>query len=241
MVSDFHRPTRFPPAMFDSYLGAEDPAHLSRVAHDTAAALLARVREDPDPEVIARLVAYTDEHGIDAIAELWSHASAKSLPGALWRVYLLRALIRQDPRGQALAFQRGTEVSHTIDQVVAGAAIPAGPGEVVELADRILHGLFTGDFAVALDRAAAFARVSRRVREPGRRRRCRRHDASRSLDRAHHPRAAPHPARRRVRLVRATLASRRARLIDRPDRRPFDSLGNAEGVDLVYTCRGRPQ
>ena len=160
MASDFHRPTRFPPAMFDSYLGAEDPAHLSRVAHDTAAALLARVREDPDPEVIARLVAYTDEHGIDAIAELWSHASAKSLPGALWRVYLLCALIRQDPRGQALAFQRGTEVSHTIDQVVAGAAIPAGPDEVVELADRILHGLFTGDFAVALDRAAAFARVS---------------------------------------------------------------------------------
>ncbi|AWB96096.1 DNA-directed RNA polymerase subunit beta [Agromyces badenianii] len=160
MASDFTRPTKFPPGMFEAFQGAEDPAHLSRVAHDTAAALLSRVRADPDPEVVARLVSYTDEHGIDAIAELWSRASAKSLPGALWRVYLLRTLIRQDPRSMSLAFQRGSEVSRTIDQVVAGAAIPAGPDEVRELADRILHGLFTGDFAVALERAAAFARVS---------------------------------------------------------------------------------
>lgn len=159
MAADFHRPTRFPPGMFEGFLGAEDPAHLSRVAHDTAAALLSRVRSDPDPAVVARLVSYTDEHGIDAIAELWSQASAKSLPGALWRVYLLRALIRQDPLGVSLGFQRGTEVSHTIDQVVAGAPIPAGPTEVQELADQILRGLFGGDFAVALERAAAFARV----------------------------------------------------------------------------------
>lgn len=159
MASDFHRPTRFPPGMFEGFLGAEDPAHLSRVAHDTAAALLSRVRSDPDPAVVARLVSYTDEHGIDAIAELWSQASAKSLPGALWRVYLLRTLIRQDPLGISLAFQRGTEVSHTIDQVVAGAPVPAGPAEVRELADQILRGLFGGDFAVALERAAAFARV----------------------------------------------------------------------------------
>ncbi|MBT2518674.1 hypothetical protein J7E29_14605 [Streptomyces sp. ISL-90] len=160
MASDYHRPTRFPPGMFEGFLGGEDPARLSGVAHETAAAILSRVRADPDPEVVERLVHYTDEHGIDSIAELWSQASAKSLPGALWRVYLLRALIRQDPLGSSLAFQRGTEVSHTIDQVVAGAPVPAGPDEVRELADRILHGLFTGDFAVALDRAAAFARVS---------------------------------------------------------------------------------
>ncbi len=145
--------------MFEGFLGAEDPAHVSRVAHDTAAALLSRVRSDPDPAVVARLVTFTDEHGIDAIAELWSQASPKSLPGALWRVYLLRTLIRQDPLGVSLAFQRGTEVSHTIDQVVAGAPIPAGPTEVRELADQILRGLFGGDFAVALERAAAFARV----------------------------------------------------------------------------------
>jgi hypothetical protein len=43
---------------------------------------------------------------------------------------------------------------------VAGAPTPAGPGEIDELADRILRGLFEGDFAIALDRAAAFCRVA---------------------------------------------------------------------------------
>ncbi|QAY73279.1 DNA-directed RNA polymerase subunit beta [Agromyces protaetiae] len=160
MAADYHRPTRFPPGMFEAYQGAADPAQVSRVAHDTAAALLARVRENPDPEIVERLVSYTDSHGIDTIAELWAQASPKSLPGALWRLYLLRTLIRQDPRGIALAFQRGSEVSHTIDQVVAGAAIPTGPDEVRELADTILHGVFAGDFAVALERASAFCRVT---------------------------------------------------------------------------------
>jgi hypothetical protein len=38
--------------------------------------------------------------------------------------------------------------------------MPTGPAEITELADRILRGIFEGDFAIALDRAAAFCRVS---------------------------------------------------------------------------------
>lgn len=159
MAADYHRPTKLPPGMFEDFVGGADPAQLSRAAHDTAAALLARVRADPDPEIVARLIDYTDRHGIDAIAELWSRSSAKSLPGALWRIYLLRTLIGQDAEMLSLAYRRGTDVSRTIDQVVAGAAAPAGPPEVRDVADRVLHGAFTGDFAIALDRAAAFARV----------------------------------------------------------------------------------
>ncbi|MWB99480.1 DNA-directed RNA polymerase subunit beta [Agromyces seonyuensis] len=155
----FPRPVKFTPGRFAAFVGSEDPANINRIAHETAVALLARVRTDPDPEVVGRLVRYTDEHGIDEIAELWSQAAARSLPGALWRLYLLRTLITQDPEGIAFAFRRGTEVSTTIDEVVAGAAAPTGPSEVVELADRILHGVFAGDFATALDRAAAFCRV----------------------------------------------------------------------------------
>jgi hypothetical protein len=43
---------------------------------------------------------------------------------------------------------------------VAGAPSPTGPQEIVELADQILRGVFDGDFALALDRAAAFCRVA---------------------------------------------------------------------------------
>lgn len=159
MADDFHKPTQYSGDKFDTYEGGEDPAQILRVAHDTAHALLNRARETDDPGVIDRLVAYTDANGLDALAELWARSSPRSLPGALWRIYLMRLVIRQDPTGTSFLFQRGTEVLATIDALVAGAAVPTGPDEITELADQILRGLFRGDFAIALDRAAAFGRI----------------------------------------------------------------------------------
>ena len=159
MSSEFRKPALFGGSEFESFKGGEDPAHISRLAHDTASALLGRVREDPDPALITRLIEYTDTHGIDAIAELWSRGAAHSLPGAMWRIYLLRALIRQDPVESSYLFQRGVDLAITIDPIVAGAPAPTGPAEITELADQILRGIFEGDFAVALDRAAAFCRL----------------------------------------------------------------------------------
>jgi hypothetical protein len=160
MAERFPRPVRFAGYQFEAMQGGADPAAISRLAHETANALLARVRAEPDPEIVDRLVRFTDENGIDAIAELWSRATARSLPGTLWRIYLLRTMIRSDAVAGSLFFQRGIEVSRTIDPVVAGAPDPAGPEEVLDLADQILRGVFTGDLAIALDRAAAFCRVS---------------------------------------------------------------------------------
>lgn len=160
MNEQFHKPTQFSGSKFEEFEGGMDPAHISRVAHETAQALLSRVRGNPDPDVVERLVAYTDEQGIDAVAELWARASARSLPGALWRMYLLRVVIRQNPSDMSLLFHRGSEAAASIDHVVAGATEPAGPTEIVQLADQILRGLFQGDFAIALERAAAFCRLA---------------------------------------------------------------------------------
>lgn len=159
VTDDFRKPVLFGSSAFESFQGGDDPAQISRVAHETANALINRVRETPDEQIVQRLVAFTDEHGIDAIAELWSRSAPRSLPGSLWRLYLLRALIRQDPEQTSFTFTRGTDLLRTIDAVVAGAETPTGPKEVTDLADRILRGVFTGDFAVALDRAAAFCRI----------------------------------------------------------------------------------
>ncbi|MFD1721372.1 DNA-directed RNA polymerase subunit beta [Amnibacterium endophyticum] len=160
MPSEFHRPVRVPSAHFEFVQGGEDPALLVRTAHETAQALVSRVRADPDPEVVERLVAFAEREGIDAVAELWSRASALSLPGALWRLYLLREMIRRDPQLTALAFDRGVQRLRSIDPVVAGAPTPAGPEELLAVADEILRGVFEGDLTVALDRAAAFCRVT---------------------------------------------------------------------------------
>jgi hypothetical protein len=160
MASDFHKPALFRAGEFEALTGGDDPASVMRAAHQSAHLLVSRARESADPAVVDRLVTYTDDHGIDALAVLWARSSAFSLPGALWRIYLVRVLIRQDPDGVALLFQRGTEVLGTIDPVVAGAPLPAGPHEITQLADRILRGAFDGDFAIALERAAAFWRVT---------------------------------------------------------------------------------
>ncbi len=159
-MAEFNKPALFGGNEFDAFGGGDDPAAILRAAHDSASKLLSRARDAGDPAVVDRLVTYTDEHGLDALAELWARSSPHSLPGALWRIYLVRVLIRQDPDGVALLFQRGTDVLPTIDPVVAGAPLPAGPAEITELADTILRGAFEGDFAIALERAAAFCRVT---------------------------------------------------------------------------------
>lgn len=99
-------------------------------------------------------------HGIDDLAELWSRAPARSLPGALWRLYLLQAMIHDDAQTAALLYDRGRSSLSSIDEVVAGAPAPAGPDELVALIDTIMRGLFEGDFAIALERAAAFCRIT---------------------------------------------------------------------------------
>lgn len=160
MSDHFRKPALFEGHQFEAFAGSADPAAVMRVAHETAHALLSRARASDDPDVVERLVHYTDEHGVDALAELWARSGPHTLPGALWRLYLVRLLIHQDAAGVSLLFQRGTEVLATIDALVAGAPTPAGPEEITELADRILRGVFVGDFGLALDRAAAFCRVT---------------------------------------------------------------------------------
>jgi len=145
--------------MFDHLFDGVDPAETSRVAHTTAQALLARVREDPEAGVLDRLIEFTTTHGIDTVADLWAQAPARSLPGALWRLYLLQTMVRQDPHTASLLYERGRHELRSVDPVVAGAPNPAGPAELVDLADTILRGVFRGDFATALTRAASFSRV----------------------------------------------------------------------------------
>ena len=49
-------------AAFDNFVGEGDPALRLQVAHDTAGALLARVREGADPVVVERLVSFGTRH-----------------------------------------------------------------------------------------------------------------------------------------------------------------------------------
>src|SRR4029079_12949147 len=77
--------------------GGYDPALRNEAAHTTAAALVHQGRANTDPEVVARLVSLVEREGLDVVAALWSDSPADSLPGALWRLYVLREWVRRDP------------------------------------------------------------------------------------------------------------------------------------------------
>ncbi|HWS51459.1 MAG TPA: DNA-directed RNA polymerase subunit beta [Microbacterium sp.] len=159
MPEQHSRPVRRPTAAFDNLVGAHDPVEQTRAAHATASALLTRVRADESGVSAERLISFTAEHGIDDIAELWSKAPSRTLPGALWRLYVVQLAIHSDPQTAALLYERGRVELPSADAVIAGAPVPANPEELVALIDTILRGAFRGDFAVALERAAAFCRV----------------------------------------------------------------------------------
>jgi hypothetical protein len=156
---NFHRPALFEGHEFAAFQGSADPAEVSALAHETATLLLAHVKNAP-AEVVDRAIELTDENGLDIAAELWSKTSAHSLPGSLWRLYLMRAYIRQQPEYTSDVYTRGASALHTADPVVAGVAAPTGPDEIRALADQILRGAFEGNFGLALQRTAAFCRVS---------------------------------------------------------------------------------
>ncbi|KQS73628.1 hypothetical protein [Modestobacter sp. Leaf380] len=142
----------------DHLAGEVDPIATAEAARGVAYALVDRARVTDDPEVTRRLVTLADDEGLDELAELWADSPAVSLPGSLWRLYLLRAWVQRDPVAAARQFEagRGRVLPR---EVVAGLADPPGPDGVRDLADAVLTGVFEGDLDVALDRAAAFCWV----------------------------------------------------------------------------------
>jgi hypothetical protein len=113
-----------------------------------------------------RLVGLADVVGIDTLAELWRDCDPVSLPGALWVLYLLRQWCRSCP-DEVVRLWRDGEPYATPDAVVAGAGPHPDADAMSLLADSILAGAYGGDFAVALDRAAAFFRVVAAGRREG--------------------------------------------------------------------------
>lgn len=153
------RPIHFGPDAMEAHGGTTPgPAELTEIAHQTAAVIVGTGRAAHDPEVTGRLIALVDDLGLSTIADLWSGRPARSLPGVLWRLYVLREWVRRSPEAASREYAAGMQLTD-VNHVVAGVAVPPGPDEVRELADLILAGVFEGDFAIALERAAAFCAV----------------------------------------------------------------------------------
>lgn len=151
------RPVLRDSAGLDVLAGGTDPVAQLHAAHETAAVLLGVGRAGSDPEVTKRLMSVVEEVGITTLADLWATRPARSLPGVLYRLYIMREWVIADLGAATREYAAGVHYSEP-NHAVAGAD-PTGPDEVRSVIDDILRGVFDGDFAIAMERAAAFARV----------------------------------------------------------------------------------
>ena len=144
--------------LFESLPSLHDPAALAEVAHRTATVLVRGAQNSDDEKVAERVMKLADDYGLDQLADLWSDSPADSLPGTLWRLYLLRSWVHSHAETVAREYAAGRQHAE-VHAVVAGVADPPGPTEVRDMVDAVLRGVADGDFATTLDRASAFARI----------------------------------------------------------------------------------
>ncbi|MDQ3383717.1 MAG: hypothetical protein M3519_08035, partial [Actinomycetota bacterium] len=153
-----HRPAPVDPQRMDIPSSGSDPAEVTETAHRTAEVLVGAGRASDDPELTRRLVGLVRELGLSTVAEMWADRPARSLPGALWRLYLLHEWVQRQPVEVGRAFTAGSRHAE-VYRVIAGVSEPPGPEDLRTMTDQILTGVFDGDLADALERAAAFCHV----------------------------------------------------------------------------------
>lgn len=155
----FHKPIPVPPESIDANAPAPDQLEVAEMAHRSAAILVERGRSNEDPEVRARLIDLPRTVGLATLAEVWSQRPARTLPGALWRLYVLHEWVQRSPELVARAFSAGAAHAE-VYRVISGVVEPPQPDDLHELTHQILNGVFEGDLDVALERAAAFCHVT---------------------------------------------------------------------------------
>ncbi len=170
------RPAMLDPRDAEAVPSDYDPDRHEEIAHATANAVVHRARSAADPDVVARLVNLVDAEGLDMVAELWADSPAASLPGALWRLYVLREWVHRDPLTIALRYRLGVAAA-PVHEAIAGFGPVPGPRDVRQAMDAVLSGVFAGELDVALERAASFCRIlatgaafdadAREVADPG--------------------------------------------------------------------------
>lgn len=140
--------------MIDAAGGATDLSR-AELAAATAAVVVEAGRGRGSDD---RFVELADRVGLDTLAALWQDAEPVSLAGSLWALYLLRQWCHTNSEEVRLLWRAGEPLAPA-DAVVAGVAEPGDVESVQHVADAVLGGVYRGDFAVALERAAALFRV----------------------------------------------------------------------------------
>lgn len=146
-MSHPHRTPRRP-AMLDTedadyIVGDEDPAEGSALAHTSAWALMGVGDDEFGPDAVRSLRATVRAEGVDVVAPLWARSPEFTLPGAMWRLYLLSEWYRRDPDAMVRRFAEGAGA-----RVIPGLEHPVDIPQlasVMDEVDALLRGERTDD------------------------------------------------------------------------------------------------
>lgn len=154
----FRRPKLVPLEDFEHQPGGLDPAEVFSAAQTVAAQLVATGQDpDADDETVDWLVDLVEDVGLDTMAQMWADAPAVTFGGALWRLYAIQQATQRNGDMWAAWYRAGYDAY--VSRVIAGATEPPRAKDLQHLVTRILTGIYSGDFAIALERGGAYARV----------------------------------------------------------------------------------
>lgn len=157
-ASRFRRPAPLYASVADAIPGEPDPSARTELAHDSAQALLHGVYRSSDPEVVERVIRLAAADGLTDLAALWSGSPATTLPGALWRLYVLHTWVQMNGDDVVRRYRAGSRTIPGL-RYLSGFAEPPDVDQVRRTMDDILRGAFTGDLGLALRRAGAVATI----------------------------------------------------------------------------------
>lgn len=151
------RPAMLDAARAEAIVGDEDPASLAAVAHTAAWALMGVGDETFTDEDVARLRKTVRTRGVDTIAHVWSRSPEFTLPGALWRLYLLHEWYHRDPHLVEARYADGSRAP-----IIQGLEAPVALRPlhlIMDEVDALLRGDLTDD-----DLEDVLAQASRAMR-----------------------------------------------------------------------------
>lgn len=161
MNAKHRRPAQLSPEQVELLDGDINTEARLELAHATASALVPSRNRAFEPADRDRVLAVIENEGIDVVAESWVDAPELSLPGVLWRGYLLREWIRRYPdvvtnRFTAARIAHGKENENEL-------ALVSTPAMVKMTWDNVFSGNFEGDFVDVVRQSARLTDLLSRV------------------------------------------------------------------------------
>lgn len=154
----FRRPAQLEPEQAEEIVGDEDPAENSEIAHTSAWALMGVPNADFDETAVEQLKKSVRAQGVDVIASAWSRSPDFTLPGALWRIYLVWQWHQMNPDVLVERYEEGRAAMEK--QGVANDQTVPSLDEVIRADEGVLAGYATeDDLPAVLGSNAALLRV----------------------------------------------------------------------------------